>query len=83
MFGFIYMSAMPSIPPSNITDTFGNSLFSNETNVSYGMVHNVTAIETQGSGAGIIIVAACAVLVLVFAMVVLMRGAYSKNKYRT
>lgn len=50
---------------------------------SYDFVQNLTAIETQGSGAGIIIVAACAVLVLVFAMVVLMRGKYGGNKYRT
>lgn len=82
MFGFIFMSAN-SVAPSTVTDTFGNTSASAAVNNSYELVQNVTAIEAQGSGAGIIIVAACAVLVLIFAMIVLMSGAYSRNKYRT
>lgn len=82
----------PSIPshivevnttdPNNSTApiTFENVTMANN---SYQLVQNITAVETQGSGAGIIVVAACAVLVLVFAMVVLMRGKYGGNKYRT
>jgi hypothetical protein len=97
MFGFAFISS--STPPSDIKDTFGKSptlttLYVNTTTnssanitydtiTSYDLVQNITAIETQGSGAGLIIVAACAVLLIIFAMVVLMRGSYSKNKYRT
>ena len=82
MFGFIFMSAN-STAPSKVTDTFGNTSANAAVNNSYGLAQNVSAIETQGSSAGIIVVAACAVLLLIFAMVVLMRGQYSKNKYRT
>ena len=82
MFGFIFMSAN-SVAPSNVTDTFGNTSANAAVNNSYGLVQNITAIETQGSGAGIIIVAACAVLLLIFAMIILTRGKYSKDRYRT
>jgi hypothetical protein len=82
MFGLIYMSGN-SVAPSKVTDTFGNTSANAAVNNSYGLVQNVTAIETQGSSAGIIIVASCAVLLLVFAAVVMMRGQYGKNKYRT
>lgn len=76
MFGLIYMSATSTtVPaPSNVTDTFGHTMANNATNTSYGLVQNVTAIETQGAGAGIIIVAACVVLVIIFAFIVLSRG---------
>ena len=100
MFGFAFMSGS-STSPTQITDTFGNSVnltvspvnttdpnnssaeitFENVT--SYQMIQNMTAVETQSMGAGIIIVAACGILVLVFAMIVLMRGKYSKDRYRT
>jgi hypothetical protein len=68
--------------PNNSTApiTFENVIMANN---SYQLVQNVTAVETQGSGAGIIIVAACAVLILIFAFVVMASGAYSKGKYRT
>lgn len=82
MFGFIFMSGN-STAPSNVTDTFGKTSASPAINTSYGLVENVAATETQGSSAGIIIVASCAVLLLVFAAVVMMRGQYSRNKYRT
>ena len=82
MFGLIYASSV-STTPSNVTDTFGKTSANAAVNNSYGLVQNVSAIETQGSSAGIIVVAACAVLLLIFAMVVLMRGQYSKGKYRT
>ena len=73
-----------TISPVNTTDPNNSTAkitFENVT--SYQMVQNMTAIETQGAGAGIIIIAACAVLLLIFAKVVLMRGQYSKNKNRT
>jgi ABC-type maltose transport system permease subunit len=82
MFGLIYMSGN-SVAPSNVTDTFGNTSANAAVNNSYGLVQNVTAIETQGSSAGIIIVAACAVLLLIFAFIMVASGAYSRNKYRT
>ena len=85
MFGLIYMAGtsttMPA--PSNITDTFGHTMANNATNSSYQLAQNVTLIETQGAGVGIIIVAACVVLVIIFAFIVLSRGKYSKGKYRT
>ena len=82
VFGLIFMSGN-SIAPSNVTDTFGNTSSNAAVNNSYELVQNVTAIETQGSSVGIIVVAACAVLLLIFAMVVMMRGQYSKGRYRT
>ena len=82
LFGLIFMSGN-STAPSNVTDTFGKTSSNAAVNNSYGLVQNVTAIETQSSSAGIIIVAACAVLLLIFAAVVMMRGSYSKGKYRT
>jgi hypothetical protein len=82
MFGFIFMSAN-SVAPSTVKDTFGNTSASAAVNNSYGLVQNVTATEAQGSSAGIIIVAACAILLLIFAFVVIASGAYSKGKYRT
>lgn len=82
IFGFIFMSSN-SVAPSNVTDTFGQTSANSAVNNSYGLAQNVTAIEAQGSSAGLIIVAACTVLLLIFAAVVLMRGSYSKNKYRT
>ena len=82
MFGFIFMS-VNSTAPSTVTDTFGKTSANAAVNNSYGLAQNITATEAQGSSAGLIIIAACAVLLLIFAMVVLMRGQYSKNKYRT
>jgi len=82
MFGFIFMSTN-STAPSNVTDTFGKTSAIAAVNNSYGLVQNVTATEAQGSSAGLIIVAACAVLLLIFAFVVMASGSYSKGKYRT
>ena len=85
MFGLIYIggtsTTMPA--PSEIKDTFGHTSANNATNASYQLAQNVTAIETQGAGSGIIIVAACVILVIIFAFIVLSRGKYSKSKYRT
>ena len=79
----IIFAAGSSTPPSNVTNTFGQSQSNNATNTSYGLVQNVTAVETQGGSMGIIILGACAILVILFAFVVLASGKYSKGKYRT
>jgi len=99
MFGFAFISSStppsdikdtfgksPTLTTLYVNTTNGSNSSANityDTITSYDLVQNITAIETQGSGAGLIIVAACAVLLIIFAMVVLMRGSYSKNKYRT
>jgi hypothetical protein len=82
MFGFIFMS-VNSTAPSTVTDTFGKTSANAAVNNSYGLAQNITATEAQGSSAGLIIIAACAVLILIFAFVVMASGKYSKNKYRT
>ena len=69
--------------PGSITDTFGNTVSSNVTNASYDAVHGVTTAESQGGSAFLILCAACAVLILIMATIVLTRGQYSKGKYRT
>ena len=51
--------------------------------VSYNSLQNTTAFEVQGAGAGIVILAACVVMIIIFAFIVLSRGKYSKNRYRT
>ena len=78
--------AIPSHIENTTDTTDPNATLQNVTvidDANYRLAQNLTAIETQGSGAGIIIVAACAVLVLVFAFNVMARGKYSKDRYRT
>ena len=67
----------------NATLIYQNVTVADDPNNSYNLLQNITAIETQGSGAGIIVVAACVILIIIFAVVVLTRGKYSKNRYRT
>ena len=84
MFGLFFGLASSSINnPTNTTDTFGHATTNNLTNSTYNMTQTMTKAEIEGAGAGIIVIGACAVLVVLFAFVALSRGKYSKGRYRT
>ena len=86
-YAIINNTYMQSTNTSHPTTYIQYDLVANDSNnsymASYNSLQNTTAFEVQGAGAGIVILAACVVMIIIFAFIVLSRGKYSKNRYRT